>query len=118
VPSMAYSSNLLETLSTGGDKSSADDITYNSLAADAIDRIKEAYNYTEYCNENILKNNVFFFNLKYKTNDILMFSDLLYSYYSSLFLLLGLILLSAMLGSIVLALSTIENNEVVEPKVL
>ena len=41
--------------------------------------------------------------------DILIFSELFYTYYSYLFLLSGMILLSAMLGSIVLALSTVEN---------
>jgi len=52
----------------------------------------------------------FLYILKYKTNDILLFSDLLYSYYSFIFLLIGLILLTAMLGSIILALSTIEDT--------
>ena len=42
--------------------------------------------------------------------DILIFSQLLYTYYSYLFLISGIILLTAMLGSIVLALSTVENT--------
>lgn len=49
--------------------------------------------------------------LKYKHNDILILSDFLYTYYSYVFILSGLILLTAMLGSIVLALSTIEESK-------
>lgn len=56
--------------------------------------------------------NEFLFIVKYKTNDILIFSDLLYSYYSPDFILVGVILLTAMLGSIILALSTIENTDI------
>lgn len=44
----------------------------------------------------------------YKKLDILIFSELFYNYYSYLFLLSGMVLLTAMLGSIVLALSTVE----------
>lgn len=40
--------------------------------------------------------------------DILLFSNLFYTYYSYIFLLAGLVLLVAMIGSIVLALSTTE----------
>lgn len=38
--------------------------------------------------------------------DILVFGDLLYTYYSFLFMLIALLLLTAMLGAIVLASST------------
>ena len=50
---------------------------------------------------------LYYFN--YKTNDILIFSNLLYNYYSYIFLLTGMILLTAMIGSIVLALSTLDD---------
>lgn len=43
-------------------------------------------------------------------NDILVFSHLLYVFYGYLLMLTGLILLTAMIGSIILALSTIEKN--------
>ena len=56
----------------------------------------------------IQKSNPYYFLLDQKF-DILIFSELFYTYYSYLFLLSGMILLSAMLGSIVLALSTVEN---------
>ena len=46
----------------------------------------------------------------YQKLDILIFSQLFYTYYSYIFLLSGMLLLTAMLGSIVLALSTVENN--------
>jgi NADH-quinone oxidoreductase subunit J len=54
------------------------------------------------------KNNPYYLLMDQKF-DILIFSELFYTYYSYLFLLSGMILLSAMLGSIVLALSTVEN---------
>ncbi len=54
------------------------------------------------------KSNPYYFLLDQRF-DILIFSELFYTYYSYLFLLSGMILLSAMLGSIVLALSTVEN---------
>jgi len=54
--------------------------------------------------------NALFYVLNYKTNDILTFSFLLYNYYACLFILTGIILFSSMLGSIVLALSTLEKN--------
>ena len=50
-----------------------------------------------------------FFILKYKNNDIFIFSDLFYNYYNILFITIGIVLLTAMLGSIILALSTIED---------
>jgi len=72
----------------------------------SIDQNMANYTSIEYKQDDLL-----LFILKYKTNDILIFSDLLYSYYGAIFLLMGIILLSAMLGSIILALSTIENTD-------
>lgn len=54
--------------------------------------------------------NALFYVFNYKANDILTFSFLLYNYYACLFILTGIILFSSMLGSIVLALSTLEKN--------
>ena len=48
--------------------------------------------------------------LTYQQTDALLFGTLLYSYYSYLFLLSALILLTSMLGSIILALSTTEDS--------
>jgi NADH:ubiquinone oxidoreductase subunit 6 (subunit J) len=48
--------------------------------------------------------------LTYQHTDTLLFGTLLYDYYSYLFLLAGLILLTSMLGSIILALSTTEET--------
>lgn len=42
--------------------------------------------------------------MKYKNNDVLLLSDFLYTTYGNVFLLIGVILLSSMLGSIVLAM--------------
>ena len=50
--------------------------------------------------------------LTYVHWDILLFGNLFYTYYVYLFLVSGLILLTAMIGSIVLALSTSEKIEV------
>ena len=50
--------------------------------------------------------------LTYVHWDILLFGNLFYTYYAYLFLVSGLILLTAMIGSIVLALSTSEKIEV------
>jgi NADH:ubiquinone oxidoreductase subunit 6 (subunit J) len=49
--------------------------------------------------------------LTYQSADVLLFGTLLYTYYSYLFLVAAFILLTAMLGSIVLALTTTEKNE-------
>lgn len=46
--------------------------------------------------------------LRYGLNDIALFSDLLYTSHAPLFLLSSLVLLTAMIGAIVLAMSTIE----------
>jgi NADH-quinone oxidoreductase subunit J len=48
--------------------------------------------------------------LTYQHTDTLLFGTLLYDYYSYLFLVSGLILLTSMLGSIILALSTTEET--------
>jgi NADH:ubiquinone oxidoreductase subunit 6 (subunit J) len=50
------------------------------------------------------------FLFKYKTTDAVIFSDLLYTYYAYCFGLIGVVLLSAMLGSIVLALLSSEKE--------
>lgn len=56
--------------------------------------------------------------LTYQHTDTLLFGTLLYDYYSYLFLLIALILLTSMLGSIILALSTTEETvETLEPLV-
>jgi NADH:ubiquinone oxidoreductase subunit 6 (subunit J) len=49
--------------------------------------------------------------LTYQYRDTLLFGTLLYDYYSYLFLLSALILLTSMLGSIILALSTTEETK-------
>lgn len=49
--------------------------------------------------------------LTYQHMDVLLFGTLLYTYYSYLFIVAALILLTAMLGAIVLALSTSERNK-------
>src|SRR6185437_13915808 len=46
------------------------------------------------------------YNIKYKTNDILIFADFFYSYFSYNLILIGVLLLTAMLGSIILTFST------------
>jgi NADH:ubiquinone oxidoreductase subunit 6 (subunit J) len=46
--------------------------------------------------------------LTYVDTDVLLFANIFYTYYLYIFLLAGLVLLSAMVGSIVLALSTTE----------
>jgi NADH:ubiquinone oxidoreductase subunit 6 (subunit J) len=48
--------------------------------------------------------------LRYGLNDIALFSDLLYTSHAPLFLLSSLVLLTAMIGAIVLAMSTIETK--------
>jgi hypothetical protein len=48
--------------------------------------------------------------LTYEYTDTLLFGTLLYDYYSYLFILAALILLTSMLGSIILALSTTEKT--------
>jgi NADH:ubiquinone oxidoreductase subunit 6 (subunit J) len=48
--------------------------------------------------------------IRYGLNDITLFSDLLYTSHAFLFLLSSLVLLAAMIGAIVLAMSTIEGK--------
>jgi len=49
-----------------------------------------------------------FYILKYQTNDILLFSDFLYNYFSYNVFLIGMVLLTAMLGSIFLVFLTLK----------
>ena len=65
--------------------------------------------YNSYINSSILlaKVDIQHF-LTYVNSDALLFGNLFYDYYAYLFLLAGLILLTSMLGSIILALSTRE----------
>lgn len=49
--------------------------------------------------------------MKFGLNDVLLFSELLYTQHLLLLLFSGMILLSAMIGSIVLAMSTIEGPD-------
>jgi NADH:ubiquinone oxidoreductase subunit 6 (subunit J) len=46
--------------------------------------------------------------IRYGLNDVTLFSDFLYTAYAPLFILSSLVLLAAMIGAIVLAMSTIE----------
>ena len=67
--------------------------------------------YDKYFNEFInQKANSLQYFLTYQHTDTLLFGTLLYEYYSYLFILAALILLTAMLGSIILALSTTEKT--------
>jgi NADH:ubiquinone oxidoreductase subunit 6 (subunit J) len=71
--------------------------------------------YSSYINHTIIyKNFDLQHYLTYVDTDILLFANLFYTYYLYVFLLAGLVLLSAMVGSIVLALSTTE----IEPTML
>lgn len=54
--------------------------------------------------------------LTYQYTDTLLFGTLLYTYYTYLFLVAAMILLTSMLGSIILALSTREHKENVVPR--
>jgi len=67
--------------------------------------------YDKYFNDFAKKNidNLQYF-LTYQYTDTLLFGTLFYEYYSYLFILAALILLTAMLGSIILALSTTEKS--------
>jgi len=46
--------------------------------------------------------------IRYGLNDVTLFSDFLYTSHAPLFLLSSIVLLAAMIGAIVLAMSTIE----------
>ena len=63
--------------------------------------------FTEFVKTNL--NNIQYF-LTYQHVDSLLFGTLLYEYYSFLFLIAGMLLLTSMLGSIILALSTTEKT--------
>jgi NADH:ubiquinone oxidoreductase subunit 6 (subunit J) len=71
-----------------------------------LNYIEYNYYFTEFANTQAKSLRYF---LTYQHVDALLFGTLLYTYYSYLFLLAAFILLTAMLGSIVLALSTTEN---------
>ena len=58
-----------------------------------------------------LKMNSLEYFLTYQYTDTLLFGTLLYTYYTYLFLVAAMILLTSMLGSIILALSTREHKE-------
>jgi NADH:ubiquinone oxidoreductase subunit 6 (subunit J) len=53
--------------------------------------------------------------LRYGLNDVTLFSDSLYTHQAPLFLLSSLVLLAAMIGAIVLAMSTIESSFIPNP---
>lgn len=77
-----------------------------SLVSNSIWRYIE---YDQYINDLVQKKfeNLKYF-LTYQHTDTLLFGTLLYDYYSYLFILAALVLLTSMLGSIILALSTTE----------
>jgi len=87
---------------------------YYSLVLDYIISYIE---YDKYFNDfTKIKLNSIEYYLTYMHADILLFGTLLYEYYSFLFMLAALILLTSMLGSIILALSTTEKTT--DPKML
>ena len=63
--------------------------------------------FTHFVNE---KSHTLQYFLTYQHVDTLLFGTLLYEYYSYVFMLAALILLTSMLGSIILALSTTEQT--------
>ena len=79
---------------------------YNMFIDHVLNYIEYSYYFTEFTK---IQNNSLHYFLTYQHIDALLFGTLLYTYYSYLFLLAAFILLTAMLGSIVLALSTTEN---------
>lgn len=76
-----------------------------------LDYVLTYIEYDSYFTEfvNLHPNSLQYF-LTYQYLDTLLFGTLLYTYYSYLFLVAALILLTAMLGSIILALSTTEKT--------
>ena len=76
-----------------------------------LDNISKDLEYDKYFSD-FAKNNFdsLQYYLTYQHLDTLLFGTLLYEYYSFLFILSGLLLLTSMLGSIILALSTTENT--------
>ena len=76
-----------------------------------VDYVWSYIEYDTYFNEYLtLKTHSLTYYLTYQHIDALLFGTLLYTYYCYLFLVAALILLTAMLGSIVLALSTSEKT--------
>jgi len=76
-----------------------------------LDYIWTYIEYDIYFNEFIfLKTHNLTYYLTYQYTDTLLFGTLLYTYYCYVFLVAALILLTAMLGSIILALSTTEKT--------
>lgn len=76
-----------------------------------LDYIWTYIEYDSYFNEHfLLKTQSLNYYLTYQYADILLFGTTLYTYYCYLFLVAALILLTAMLGSIILALSTTEKT--------
>jgi NADH:ubiquinone oxidoreductase subunit 6 (subunit J) len=77
-----------------------------------IDYIWTYIEYDSYFNEYLLlKKHSLTYYLTYEYVDSLLFGTLLYTYYCYIFLVAALILLTAMLGSIILALSTTEKTK-------
>ena len=78
-----------------------------------LDYIWTYIEYDSYFNEYVLwkKHNLTYY-LTYQYVDTLLFGTLLYTYYCYIFLIAALILLTAMLGSIILALSTTEKTQI------
>jgi len=78
-----------------------------------LDAVLNSIEYNSYFIEFTTKQiNTLQYFLTYQSVDALLFGTLLYTYYSYLFLVAAFILLTAMLGSIVLALTTTEKNEI------
>jgi NADH:ubiquinone oxidoreductase subunit 6 (subunit J) len=76
-----------------------------------LDYIWTYIEYDSYFNEYfLLKTQNLSYYLTYQYTDSLLFGTLLYTYYCYVFLVAALILLTAMLGSIILALSTTEKT--------
>lgn len=77
-----------------------------------IDYLWTYIEYDSYFNEyTLFKKNSLTYYLTYEYVDSLLFGTLLYTYYCYIFLVAALILLTAMLGSIILALSTTEKTK-------
>ena len=86
-------------------------LTLYKFYALLLDQIITLVEYDKYFNDfaKIKLESLRYF-LTYQHTDSLLFGTLLYNYYSYLFLVSALILLSSMLGSIILALSTSEET--------
>lgn len=78
-----------------------------------LDHVWTYIEYDRYFNDYFLwKKQKLTYYLTYEYVDSLLFGTLLYTYYCYIFLVAALILLTAMLGSIILALSTTEKTEI------